>query len=685
MNISLLVRCILVTCLISAPVSFTLAADGLSTVLKSSHSFEDIADSAYWRAADGRAEGYLIASLEGDGLAVFNQTGALVQRDERFEVLGADVRYGFRPRMQYPAMDIVAVGLPEQHAFGFYRVAPDPSAPLQFLGQINTDSTVEGVCLYQNVTTGEVIVTGFTEEGSIVQYKLDYDGQHIISRVRDDKGVPIPVRVTPVGGKLSSCVADDETATLFIAEQNVGIWSYGADAENVKDRYLIDVALPLGHIEEIENMDLVYQPDGKGLLVVADEGQGFLVYDRQNSHKFLGGFNVTGFEEAKLVTAAADGLWLGNTEADQPVYEKLPYARLAFLSDVRINTAMDLRHMSVDGVSLVAASGETQAVDDDGDAADDPAIWVNEQNPQRSLIIATNKQGGLMAYDLSGREIQYLEGGRPNNVDIRQRVKTPDGGSISLAAASNRELNTIVLYTIQDTEAPIKKLPIQGDHTHSDAAELISRVDEVYGLCMGQTKDGRTYVFVNGKDGQIEQWRISLNEDSARATLVRTMKVNSQPEGCVVDDQTQTLYIGEEDQAIWSFDAHEEGGTQATLVASVDGRTLVDDIEGLAIYSKGEKRYLLASSQGNNTYAVYDLVQNNRYVGSFAITGNDEIGVDGTSDTDGIDIISTDLGTEYPDGIMVAQDWYNVNKRYELENQNFKLVSWQAIAEVLFK
>ena len=40
--------------------------------------------------------------------------------------------------------------------------------------------------------------------------------------------------------------------------------------------------------------------------------------------------------------------------------------------------------------------------------ADDPAIWVNHDNPRRSLVIGTAKDAGLLVYDLSGKLWQSL-------------------------------------------------------------------------------------------------------------------------------------------------------------------------------------------------------------------------------------------------------------------------------------
>jgi hypothetical protein len=56
----------------------------------------------------------------------------------------------------------------------------------------------------------------------------------------------------------------------------------------------------------------------------------------------------------------------------------------------------------------VKATVETNPVSDGGDAADDIAIWVHPSDSALSTVIATNKRGGMLVYDLTGAEIQYL-------------------------------------------------------------------------------------------------------------------------------------------------------------------------------------------------------------------------------------------------------------------------------------
>ena len=105
------------------------------------------------------------------------------------------------------------------------------------------------------------------------------------------------------------------------------------------------------------------------------------------------------------------------------------------------------------------------------------------------------------------------------------------------------------------------------------------------------------------------------------------------------------------------------------------------DIEGLAIYATDSVNgYLIASSQGNYSYAVFERQGDNRYIGSFRIVGGQ---IDGVEETDGIDVSNVPLGADYPAGIFVVQDGYNYENE-KLVSQNYKYISWEKI-EALFK
>ena len=167
-----------------------------------------------------------------------------------------------------------------------------------------------------------------------------------------------------------------------------------------------------------------------------------------------------------------------------------------------------------------------------------------------------------------------------------------------------------------------------------------------------------------------------------RAELVRKLAFESQTEGCVADDATGTLYIGEEDVALWKLPAEPDGGDTMTAVDRVaDNDRIADDLEGVGLYDLGGGRgYLVVSSQGNDTYAVYRREGAQEYLGSFAVASNGARGIDGISETDGLDVSSANLGPGLEHGAMVAQDGRNV---LPVENQNYKIVPWSAIAEAL--
>ena len=183
----------------------------------------------------------------------------------------------------------------------------------------------------------------------------------------------------------------------------------------------------------------------------------------------------------------------------------------------------------------VAAAVETEPVNTGGDSADDATVWVNPSDPAQSLVIGTNKKRGLVVYDLTGKEIQVLADGEMNNVDNRD----------TLVTASNRSNNSIAIYRINTETRRLENV----------AAEEIKTI-EAYGSCMYKSsKTGKLYYIVTSKQGLAEQYELFDTGKSVSAKRVRQIKVGSQLEGCVADDELGYLYVGEEDVGIWKYSA----------------------------------------------------------------------------------------------------------------------------------
>ena|SRR5688572_2992786 len=217
---------------------------------------------------------------------------------------------------------------------------------------------------------------------------------------------------------------------------------------------------------------------------------------------------------------------------------------------------------------------ETAPVPNSGDAADDPAIWVHPTNPSQSVVIATDKNEGLAVYDLTGRQLQFLSDGEPNNVDLRKDFPL-GSGKITLVIASDRADNKIALYKFDHNTRTLSDI----------AARNLTTTVEIYGCCMYRSSTGNFYAFVTSKSGGVEQWRLFDNgSGKVDGQRVRTFDVGSDCEGCAADDELGFLYICEETEGVWRYGAEPGAGTTRLSIDDTGGSNLTADVEGVSIY-----------------------------------------------------------------------------------------------------
>ena len=324
----------------------------------------------------------------------------------------------------------------------------------------------------------------------------------------------------------------------------------------------------------------------------------------------------------------------------------------------------------------VPALVESDAVhaDPEMDAADDPAIWVHPTDSSRSIIFGSNKTYGIDAFDLGGKRLNSYEVGRVNNIDVFYGFTLNDSTQVDLLAGTERNHNQILVFRIN---------PESGELTEISGG-IQSEQPEVYGFCLyGSPGSGKTYALLNDKSGTIEQWELlPTAHDSIQGTLTRRFSVETQPEGMVADHEAGYVYVGEENKGIWRFNLEDSLLTPYFLPQSGKNNPFLSfDIEGLALYATKDEKFLLASSQGNNSYAVFAVQEGYPHLGSFQVSPHGNI--DGTEDTDGIAISSQNLGKPYEQGIFVAQDGNNSQPTGSKVAQNFKWTAWTAIEQML--
>lgn len=318
---------------------------------------------------------------------------------------------------------------------------------------------------------------------------------------------------------------------------------------------------------------------------------------------------------------------------------------------------------------VITPDRETAPVVSGDDAADDAAIWVDRLRPGASLVIGTDKQDGLMVYDLHGRVLQRLSLGRLNNVDLRQGVTLgPWRGD--LVVASDRTHRRVVFLAV---DPRLRRLRVLGFAPPG--------VERPYGICMHRGPLG-VQVFVTSKSGHLHQLQVTGAAPRGGVTSrpVATAQLPSQLEGCVADDATGALYVGEEAGGVWRMPVWDlEARELAAPVGDATG--LRPDVEGLAIYRRGPgQAWLLASSQGDDSFVVFRMGAGLEPLGKFRITAAPGRGIDGVTETDGLEVTPVPLGPAFPRGLLVVQDDRNDPGP---ANQNFKLVDWRRLAPLL--
>jgi 3-phytase len=630
-------------------------------------------------AGNGSAEDQrgIIGTAELEGLEVYTLGGRRTGKVAAGEATGVDARDGFQFRDRVGSLVVAADATTDSLRF-FSWTGPQlaevsaRAVPLGF--------AVENVCLYQSAMDGATYAFAVGDGGEIDQWMLF---------ATDDGSVDArQVRRINVPSTAEHCVADDLSGQLYVSEQAVGLWRFNADAEADTTPVLVD-GPRLGRIaEEVGGVALYDGGQGARWLIASDASAGRLnVYDRGKDDAFVGTIAVTspagiaveepgGLSSTGNVAGLPGGGLLLVADEDAPGgsnYKIVEFESLASALGLTIGTPQT-GALPPPAFPTVRPRIETQPVRSSGDAADDPAIWADPADPARSLIIGTDKKSGLDLYDMQGKLLQHLPVGKMNNVDLREGFLL-GGTRTVLVTASDRTRKGIAIYALDTVNRRLIDI--------ADGAQPTGLSDP-YGLCMYRSaRSGRYYVFVSDPGGLVRQWQlVPTKAGKVRAKAVRDIRFKSQTEGCVADDDTGILYVAEEDVGLWRTGAEPTAkGPLRSLAAVASNPKLKDDMEGFGFYDLGGGRgYLVVSSQGNNSYAVFRREGDQAYLGSFAVVADGPRGIDGISETDGLEITSANLGPGFEHGAMIAQDGRNV---LPSENQNFKAVSWADIAAAL--
>lgn len=301
---------------------------------------------------------------------------------------------------------------------------------------------------------------------------------------------------------------------------------------------------------------------------------------------------------------------------------------------------------------------------------DDPAVWINPQDPAQSLIIGTDKEqdGGLYVFDLAGKlipekSVKPLQ--RPDNVDVEYGL-TLAGKPTDIAVVTERFSHKLRIFSLPDMR------PVDGGGLEMFVGETGPMFRDLMGIALFKTKTGEIQAIVGRKNGPTDGsylWQYRLDDDGSgkvRATLLRKFGQYSgrkEIEAIAVDDKLGYVYYSDEGQGVRQYHADPARGNAELALFATTG--FAEDHEGISIYETSDSTgYLLVSDQGANRFQVF------RREGSpqkpYEHVHVKTIPVSATQ-SDGSETVSVPLNARFRHGLFVAMS----------DDRTFQLYRWE--------
>ena len=255
-------------------------------------------DAAIWVHPATTAQSTIIGADKAGGLAVYDLAGVQLQYRADGQMNNVDLRDGFILGGQ--PVSLVVASNRTNNTLAVYKV--DPGTRLfEPAGTISAGITVYGLCLYRSAATGTTYAFVDSQSGEVEQWELRDNGSGQVTGSR--------VRLFDVGTQVEGCVADDELGHLFIGEENVGIWKYGAGPTADTTRTQIDTTGSGGHlVADVEGLTIAKTGPGQGYLIASSQGNStFVVYRREAPHAYVKTFRIVAGSGIDAVTGT-DGI-----------------------------------------------------------------------------------------------------------------------------------------------------------------------------------------------------------------------------------------------------------------------------------------------------------------------------------------------------------------------------------------
>jgi len=294
---------------------------------------------------------------------------------------------------------------------------------------------------------------------------------------------------------------------------------------------------------------------------------------------------------------------------------------------------------------------------------DDPAIWINYQNPLASLILGTDKgdaNGGIYVFNLQGkllREKSITGLPRPNNIDIAYHFPFA-GDTIDIAVFTQRNADNIRVLRLPDM------VFIDGGGIPVFEGEAI-RAPMGVGLYR-EPANGELTAIISRKSGPDGSylWQYRLVEKNGQVSAERlrsfgAFKGGKEIEAIAVDQEAGHIYYADEGAGIRKYYASATASTDELALFGQEG--FKEDHEGISIYPTGKQSgYILVSDQQANQFQVFSREAPHQRLAVIPVS---------TRDSDGSELSAFAFGDLYPKGFFVAMS----------TNRTFQIYRWEKL------
>ncbi|VEP13134.1 conserved hypothetical protein [Hyella patelloides LEGE 07179] len=646
----------------------------------------DADDPAIYVHPENPEESFVITTFKNGGLRVYDLAGEELQSitPENIRYNNVDIAYGVEYTNMLGETSNVDLAIASDRAndtLAIYAINPNVGAnghsplpgneiltdvtafdiPESIFGVDDGEATAYGLATYTSVVDGKNYVFVSQADGNkVAQLEITAglgaaDGLEVSAEVVRIIDVPVPVGEEAEDFQVEGMVVDRETGDLYVGQEEFGIWKYSAEPNDNREPILVDTVTEDTELSQVPFSNLVVFGDS-----LSDTGN---------------------------VSNATEGL----------IPPSPPYGSGRFSNgDLIVDAIAESLELPENESFRLGGNNYAFGAAETGEGTSEFGFLL----PEPIDVPNIGQQIDLYLSDRTPTETDlfYVYGGTNDFVSPLLRGETlPTPESI---------VGNITTHITELAEAGaqtfvIPNLPSLGDLPlfleQPEATAILNDVTEEFNQLLDTELDAiASELDVEVIEPDVYSIATEIQNNPADFGLSNTTDAFFNQTDPISDTTDLSLTGNPEEFFFW--DIFHPTATATEIIAQevidvlpsgvnqFEGETppLVPDVEGLTIYyGEDGNGYLLASSQGDNTFAIYDRAGSNSYLGNFAIEGVEE--------SDGADITNVPLGDDYSAGLLVVQDGSNTPEvvfpdpedgEIQNFNTNFKYVSLADFADI---